>query len=323
MRQDDRGRIRVLPGDVVGPRQHRVARAELQRQHQPLSAAARNVEQVRAVVDAAGLERPLERRSAVEGRHRKVGVDHGGAVGRPAAAAVVMVPRREDIGHHAVEHVQAVVGVRPLPGHVVVHDIALVEHEGDVPGRVLGDDPGRLRVEQVRIVRRVVLRVRQDHDAVRRRGQRVGATVIRVAAVRPGVAAAAVGGAISVGPRGGVLPGERAAVGRDGFGRRLARGEREAREQRAGEAWGPAHPAELYQGRVGRFARTAPGERFLAPLSESGPASSSACRRPLLHGGRCAPTGYKRPRRRCRRRSRPPSTAAPAPRSACPRRPPG
>ena len=65
----------------------------------------------------------------------------------PAAAAVVVVARRQDVRDDAVEHVQAVVGAHPLRGDVVVDDVAFVQDERDVSGGVLGDDPGGLRVE--------------------------------------------------------------------------------------------------------------------------------------------------------------------------------
>jgi hypothetical protein len=79
----------------------------------------------------------------------------------------------------AVEHVQAVGGAHPLRGDVVVDDVAFVEHERDVSGRVLGDDPGRLRVEVRRQGRvgRVDLRVREDDDGVRESRAPVGAPV--------------------------------------------------------------------------------------------------------------------------------------------------
>src|SRR6185369_5785265 len=116
------------------------------------------------------------------------------------------------VGDDAVEHVQAVVGVGPLAGDVVVDDVALMEHEGDVAGGVLGDDPGGLRVEEVGIARRVVLGVGQDHDAVGEGGRRVGAGIVGRAGVPGRVAAGAAVGAGAVGSSGRVAPGDRSAV---------------------------------------------------------------------------------------------------------------
>ena len=150
---ENRGMVLVLRlrGDAVGPVDHFLARAELEREDQHFAA-------IRGGEGGVGVVEPtrdaLDGNNAVGGRvvERIVGeceivVEKRVAVVGLAAIPDVVVTKGDHVGHLAIERGHGRPAGRPFGGGVGVDDVAVVQDELDPAGRPVVGDPLGLRAE--------------------------------------------------------------------------------------------------------------------------------------------------------------------------------
>lgn len=152
--------------DSVGPGEYGVPRAEFQGHDKPRLTVG--LKQMEAVAGCSGLVGALECGLPVQTGQREVLVEKGRVATECAPGSrVVVVAHSQDIGHVEVEQVQAVRGIGPLVVHVVVDDVAFVDHVENVALCLVVDDPLRLGVEDLRVGGGVVLGVWQGDQSPR------------------------------------------------------------------------------------------------------------------------------------------------------------
>ncbi len=161
--QDDAA-VGMVGRNLIGPRQHLVARPEFQREHQPVHPAG--AEQMIAIIHAIGFKHAAERREVLELAQGKVLVEKSrNALACPES---VMIAQRHRIRHHAVQQTHAGPAERPFRSDILIRDIAFVQNKNNVRVILVGRNPLGLRRKDfacaTRIFPGVTLGVRQRHD---------------------------------------------------------------------------------------------------------------------------------------------------------------
>ena len=162
MRHQNGWLVRVCAQDSVSPIERRLPRYVLQSKHQVWSPAevygrikiliaSIQIAAIPAVTRVPGGSKPLIEVSHLPGAWRHV--------------VVVVITDGEYVRHNPVEDPNCRVGVLPLRKlHGPIHDVAHADDELYVQRVAVGRDPPRLSIEDLRVRRGVVLRIREDDN---------------------------------------------------------------------------------------------------------------------------------------------------------------